>query len=246
MKNELLCIILLISEGGKKMFFTFAYKPYIVIIGDIINPRKIEKRGEVQERLKEILRDVNEKYNADIVAPFMITLGDEFQGLLHNGRNALKIVEELRSKLYPIRIRVGIGIGSVSTKLEQVETREIDGPCYYSARNAIDYLKKNENRYHSDEAETRIEIEDDSAGAANIMNTVFSLMSVIEKNWTERQRTIIYDFALHQDGQEKCAARLEIAQSSVQRGLTNGNYYAYAKAMDTINNILGEIQKNDI
>lgn len=228
------------------MFFTFAYKPYIVIIGDIINSRKIEKRGEVQERLKEILRDVNEKYNADIVAPFMITLGDEFQGLLHNGRNALKIVEELRSKLYPIRIRVGIGIGSVSTKLEQIETREIDGPCYYSARNAIDYLKKNENRYHSDEAETRIEIEDDSAGAANIMNTVFSLMSVIEKNWTERQRTIIYDFALHQDGQEKCAARLEIAQSSVQRGLTNGNYYAYAKAMDTINNILGEIQKNDI
>ena len=107
-------------------------------------------------------------------------------------------------------------------------------------------MKKNENRYHSDEADTRIEIENDSTGAANLMNTVFSLMSVIEKNWTERQRTIIYDFALHQDGQEKCAARLEIAQSSVQRGLTNGNYYAYAKAMDTINNILGEIQKNDI
>lgn len=242
----MLCIILLISEGGNEMFFTFAYKPYIVIIGDIIDSRKLEKRGEVQEKLKQILRDLNEKYNEDIVSPFMITLGDEFQGLLHNGRNALKIIENLRSSMHPVRIRFGIGIGSVSTKLEQIETREIDGPCYYSARNAIDYLKKNENRYHSDEADTRIEIENDSTGAANLMNTVFSLMSVIEKNWTERQRTIIYDFALHQDGQEKCAARLEIAQSSVQRGLTNGNYYAYAKAMDTINNILGEIQKNDI
>lgn len=228
------------------MFFTFAYKPYIVIIGDIINSRKIEKRGEVQEKLKQILRDINEKYKEDIASPFMITLGDEFQGLLHNGRNALKIIEELRSNLYPVRIRVGIGIGSVSTKLEQIETREIDGPCYYNARNAIEYLKKNEKRYHSDEADTRIEMEGDSASVANLINTVLSLMSVIEKNWTERQRTIIYDFTLHQDGQEKCAARLQIAQSSVQRGLTNGNYYAYAKAMDTINNILGEIQKNDI
>lgn len=228
------------------MFFAFAYKPYIVIIGDIINSREIEQRAEVQERLKQVLYNINEKYNADIVAPFMITLGDEFQGLLHNGRNAMKMIEELRSNMYPVRIRFGIGIGKVSTKIEQIETREIDGPCYYNARNAIDYLKKNENRYHSDDADTRIEIEDDSSGAASLMNTVFSLMSVIEKNWTERQRTIIYDFALHQDGQEKCAARLEIAQSSVQRGLANGNYYAYAKALDTLNNILGEIQKDDI
>ena len=50
------------------MFFTFAYKPYIVIIGDIINSRKIEKRGEVQEKLKQILRDINEKYKEDIAS----------------------------------------------------------------------------------------------------------------------------------------------------------------------------------
>ena len=54
----MLCIILLISEGGNTMFFTFAYKPYIVIIGDIIDSRKIEKRGEVQERLKQILQGI--------------------------------------------------------------------------------------------------------------------------------------------------------------------------------------------
>ena len=63
------------------------------------------------------------------------------------------------------------------------------------------------------------------------------------------KRVLLSGFALMfhvMTGQEKCAARLQIAQSSVQRGLTNGNYYAYAKAMDTINNILGEIQKNDI
>lgn len=228
------------------MFFTFSYKPYIVIIGDIINSRELEQRSEVQEKLKQALHDINEKYNTDIAARFMITLGDEFQGLLHNGNNTMKLIEELRSIMYPVRLRFGIGIGGVSTNIHQVETREIDGPCYYNARKAIDYLKKNENRYHNDEADTRIEIESDSLGVSNLMNTVLSLMSVIERNWTERQRTIIYDYAMYQDGQEKCAARLEIAQSSVQRGLTNGNYYAYAQALNTMNTILGEIQKNDI
>lgn len=234
------------KQGGKRMFLSFSYKPYIVIIGDIINSKELEHRNEVQERLRRTLQDINERYNADIAASFMITLGDEFQGLLHNGKNTMKIIEELRSSMYPVRIRFGIGIGEVFTKIDQVETREIDGPCYYSARSAIDYLKKSEKRYHSDEADTRIEIEEDASDCASLMNTVFSLMSVIERNWTERQRAIIYDYALHQDGQEKCAARLEIAQSSVQRGLTNGNYYAYAQALNTINHILGEIQKNDI
>ena len=53
------------------MFFTFAYKPYIVIIGDIINSRKIEKRGEVQEKLKQILRDINEKYKSFLHTVFI-------------------------------------------------------------------------------------------------------------------------------------------------------------------------------
>lgn len=215
-------------------------------MGDIINSREVANRSEVQECLKQTLQNINKKYNCDIAAPFMITLGDEFQGLLHNGKSTMKIIEELRFSMYPVRIRFGIGIGGVSTKIDQVETREIDGPCYYSARNAIDYLKKSEASYHKNEADTRIEIDEDASETASLMNTVFSLMSVIEKNWTERQRTIICDYSMHLDGQAKCAARFKIAQSSVQRGLTNGNYYAYAQALNTINNILGEIQKNDV
>ena len=77
------------------MFLSFSYKPYIVIIGDIINSRELEHRNEVQERLKRTLQDINERYNADIAASFMITLGDEFQGLLHNGKNTMKIIQAL-------------------------------------------------------------------------------------------------------------------------------------------------------
>ena len=35
----------------------------------------------------------------------------------------------------------------------------------------------------------------------------------------------------------------KVEQSSIQRGLINGNYYAYKDAIDTISNVLKEIRK---
>ncbi|MGB4438298.1 MAG: SatD family protein, partial [Sedimentibacter sp.] len=56
--------------------------PYIAIIGDIVNSKKIDNRNDVQIKLKSLLKRIDEKYTDDIASDFMITLGDEFQGLL--------------------------------------------------------------------------------------------------------------------------------------------------------------------
>lgn len=222
---------------------------YIAIIGDIYGSRTLSNRGAVQSRLKHILQSVNLKYANEIAAQFMITLGDEFQGLLNTGIHTMNIIEEIQAQFYPVRIRFGIGIGAVTTLLSEsdtlvgIETRELDGPCYYNARSAIDYLKKSEKQKKNDSGNIRIEMEHDADGFTELMNSTLSLMSVIEQNWTPRQRTIINDYMIYQDGQKNVAERLEIAQSSVQRGLANSNFYAYAQAIKTINGILGEIQK---
>ena len=64
------------------MFFFFNFNPYIAIIGDIKNSKELEDRKNIQVKLKTVLNEVNEKYKLVISAKFMITLGDEFQGLL--------------------------------------------------------------------------------------------------------------------------------------------------------------------
>ena len=56
---------------------------YFAIIGDIIASKTISNRSEVQNHLKRILDQVNEEYKSNIASRFSITLGDEFQGLLH-------------------------------------------------------------------------------------------------------------------------------------------------------------------
>ena len=55
---------------------------YVAIIGDIIDSKKIKNRNEVQQKLKHVLSKINQSYDDIIAANFIISLGDEFQGLL--------------------------------------------------------------------------------------------------------------------------------------------------------------------
>ncbi|WP_040214975.1 SatD family protein [Clostridium polynesiense] len=228
------------------MLFFFSYDPYIAIIGDIKKSKKLEYRKTVQESLKEALDNINNKFQQDISSKFIITLGDEFQGLLSSGNNVMDIIEEIRRDMYPVEIRFGIGVGAITTSIDSERAIGADGPAYYLARKAVELLKENEQKNKTSAADIRIETDGDNDAAAAMLNTILSLLTVIKRSWTDRQREIIWDVMRHQDGQVKSAERLNIAQSSVQRGLTKGNYYAYKEATDTINEILKEIRRKDV
>lgn len=223
------------------MLFNFSYKPYIAIIGDIKNSKKIEDRSKIQEQLNRTLDKINQNYKSDISSKFIITLGDEFQGLLENGSNILHIIETIQWDMYPIVIRFGIGVGAVTTDINSAMSIGADGPTYYMARQAIEFLKENEQKNKTYLSNIRVEVDEDTNEVADIINTILSLLTVLKENWTERQREIILDFLKHQDGQEKTAKRLGIVQSTVQRGLKNGNYYSYKEAIDTVNKVFSKI-----
>lgn len=104
------------SERRDTMIHSLEYKPYVAIIGDIIKSKSIKERKNVQEKLYQVLMKLNEKYQNDIAANFIITLGDEFQGLLHEGENVLPIIEYIQMEMHPVEIRFGIGVG----KLQQI------------------------------------------------------------------------------------------------------------------------------
>ena len=55
---------------------------YFALIGDIIDSRHEQDRYDVQKKLQSILSSVNVENAVHIAADFLITLGDEFQGLL--------------------------------------------------------------------------------------------------------------------------------------------------------------------
>lgn len=232
--------------GGVAMVFSFGDNPYIAIIGDIKKSRQIIDRKNVQKKLYEILVEINKKYLNDISAKFMITLGDEFQGLLHTGEHLLEIIDEIQRSMYPFGIRFGIGVGTITTDINFEMAIGADGPAFYKARQAIELLKQKEQKNKTQISDIRMEFDTDDQSTVAMLNTILTLLTVLKNNWTERQREIIWDMLVHDDGQEKSAKRLGIAQSSVHRGLMNGNYYAYREAVDTIRNVLIEIRRKHV
>ena len=223
------------------MYFLINYQPYIAIIGDIKGSKAIKNRKEVQENLAMVLNEINDHYSDEIASRFMITLGDEFQGLLLNGTSVMKIISRIEGRLDPVKLRFGIGVGEITTKINPYMAIGADGPGYHKARAAIEYLKENEKRKQSGVSDIRLELEGENQEPQIFINTIFGLMAALKASWTNRQREIIQDMLEHRNNQTETAKRLNIKQPTVSKVLVTGNYYAYEEAFDTIEKALGEI-----
>ena len=90
---------------------------YVAIIGDIIDSKKIKNRNEVQQKLKHVLSKINQSYDDIIAANFIISLGDEFQGLLCQQEKVFEIINDIEMNMFPIKIRFGIGVGKIDTDI---------------------------------------------------------------------------------------------------------------------------------
>ncbi len=73
---------------------------YIGIIADIIDSRELSNRLEVQESLNKTLSVINQMYDESIASKFVITLGDEFQGLLKSGNHLFDMIETIKLMMY--------------------------------------------------------------------------------------------------------------------------------------------------
>lgn len=220
------------------MLYFFPTSPYLAIIGDMVNSKKMTDRNSAQNKLKTILNVINKKYESDIASNFMITLGDEFQGLLRKGCNVMNIISEIEAEIYPIQMRFGIGIGSIKTEINHEIPLGADGPAYHNARRMIEELKKLENRHRANYTNIMISSEYDNSDIDMLLNSVLSLCSTLKVKWTKRQREIINSYIINDENQYKTADSLKIGQSSVNKALIGSGFYTYQKAIETVNRTL--------
>lgn len=221
------------------MFFNNKNIPYIAIIGDIIDSKEISDRKVIQERLNDILDKINMEYKDNISSKFMITLGDEFQGLLHNGCNVIRIIEFIEYSMYPVKIRFGIGVGSITTAINYDFPLGADGPAYYNAREMIEDLKVLKNK--TEEYNIKIKTDDE---VDVLLNTIFSLLFVIKNKWSDKQRNYVFHWYYYDLIQIELASIFNVTQGAVQQSLKKANYKKYKNALDVVENVLSKIRSN--
>ncbi|WP_044933411.1 SatD family protein [Butyrivibrio sp. AC2005] len=216
---------------------------YVAIIGDIVQSKKIQKRAEVQENLKQVLNTINTIYHEDIAANFIITLGDEFQGLLNDGLYVLEIIRLIQRQLYPTEVRFGIGYGEITTQISREAAIGADGPAYYAARNMINDLRIQEKKYKRQASDVLVNVYEDDNILVDQINTLFRINNIIKNEWSDEQRITIMDMIHYGESQESCARRLGTTQSTVARRLSSGKYIIYMDVENVIDKSLKEITK---
>jgi hypothetical protein len=219
---------------------------YIAIIGDVKSSKTLNNRNEVQEKLKKTLNDVNSLYSENIAAKFLITLGDEFQGLLFYTEKIVKIIKYIQREMYPVKIRFGVGIGEISTKINKDAAIGADGPAFYAARNTISMIHDCEKKIKKQAPDIQVNKYDDDIFEITEINTLLSLIKAIEDSWTEKQRYTIWDMIVNQGSQESCALRLNTSQSTIARRLADGKYVVYINALKIIEEAIGKLEENGV
>jgi hypothetical protein len=118
-------------------------KPCIALIADMVRSREVRRvqRPKVQERFKEFVTYLNKTYSRSILSRFVITLGDEFQGLLSSATPIPDLMWDIDQRFSDRHLRVGVGFGFLHTPVQK-EAINVDGPALYFARAAIQAAEK--------------------------------------------------------------------------------------------------------
>lgn len=190
---------------------------YLALIGDVVGSRHVVDRAGLQQRMEAAILDVNERYQNRIAASFVLTVGDEFQGLLATARGLTRIMATLRVAAFSASLRYGIGVGTLATPL-QPQALGMDGPCFHRARAAIE---------RADQSETRVEVEAPTGEPTFMIYATLS--SAVSRQWTDRQRQV-HELAMSGETGKSIAARLGISPSAVSQHLKAANHDAIEAA----------------
>lgn len=200
---------------------------YCAIIGDIVGSRDIKNRQEVQDQFNTALKKANKKYDSYIASNFLVTLGDEFQGLLHTPSLSLEIIEFIRGKMYPVELVFGIGIGPMETKFSKKSSVGSDGPAYWYARKMVEKAKykKPSICLFSNSPEDEL------------INSLILFVETSTNSQTKKQQEVVKLY--NQFGsQYKVAEKLNISQSAVSGTLQKAFFKEIKSSIDSISEFL--------
>lgn len=115
----------------------------IAVIGDVVRSRGLagSQRQRVQLGLEDLAATINKRYRRAVAARFLVTLGDEFQGVLKRAEILPDLIWDMERSLPNADVRIGIGFGTLNPPFKPVALG-MDGSAFHAARQAIELARK--------------------------------------------------------------------------------------------------------
>jgi hypothetical protein len=207
---------------------------YAVVIADVMAS---SSRADVRALLGKKLAAASEKHLRQklIRLPYTVTAGDEFQTVTGELPSLPALILELRSAFQPLSLRVGVGIGRVSGRIQPPVNR-LGGEAFQFARKAIEAVKA--RRLFKFEVLTAYESGNPSFNDA--INLIYGLHDTLVLKITAKQWGAIGAFLARQT-LEQTARRLRLDASTVSRNLKRGYYWQLAETVNVTGSFIEQV-----
>lgn len=197
------------------MFNHTMKKDYYLLLGDVINSRKIKNREEFQDKLIGLLDEINQKFTDHIYADFKILKGiDEFGGVLKKPSKTYEMIKKLHENLLPKKVRFVLSKGVIDVALEKKDVEYMDGPVFHKANELMNDLKK--SKFYFD-----LKINGELMESA-IFGQINALM-LIKNDWTKKQLSVIRKYK-ELGSQKKVANEMGITPQAISKNLDRSDY----------------------
>lgn len=198
---------------------------YCVISCDIINSKKII---DIDNILKNKIKDINEKYSENnFITKFTLSRGDEIQGVVKYDENIFSNIRKIRYALYPIKLRIGIGIGNIG-EINFENSWEMNGEAFHNAREALEKISK--------EKETTTYFYGSEMERLELLNSFYLLVDKIVEKWSEKswEAAIIYE---EEKTIRATAEKINIKEQSAAQRIETAKIKTILLAEEKIKNI---------
>ena len=201
-----------------------------VLVSDVVGSSRTQDVGSVLGPKLRIatIAHVEEKR---IRLPYAVTAGDEFQTVASELSQIPGLIFDLRRRMRPLRLRIGIGIGIISGHLRR-PVNQVSGQAFEFARAAIEDAKK--GRVHSGKS-TRFRSSNEQFDME--ADLIYSLHDALVANPSEKQWEAIDAFIAK--GRVDLAAHfLKLNSSTVSRNLGRSHYWESQKTIEVMRSVI--------
>src|SRR5487761_679546 len=190
---------------------------YGVLIADVIASGS---RSRLPALLHDRLRQATRAHRGRklILLPYAVTAGDEFQANTARLEAIPWLLLDLRRRLQPISLCIGIGIGEVAGRIRP-PVSELDGEAFRMARRALESLKKSGGRKRA--ALTAFCTRD--AEFDSLVNLIYQLQDTLVHRMTQKQWKT-FAAQIENGRMEDTARAMGLNISTVSRNLRRGYY----------------------
>ena len=110
----------------------------VAVSGDLIGSRNLKNRKDLASKIEHAMAAAAQSCRTRWTAPPMLTRGlDEFSAALDSLLPLFDFSVALNEVLWPLRFRIGVGIGVVDVGLETGLASRLDGPAFHLAAEAL-------------------------------------------------------------------------------------------------------------